>query len=225
MGFDGFPKQTLTFLRGIGRNNNRVWFEAHRGDYERYWLEPARGFVEAAAPLLTKVAPLEAEARVNGSIFRINRDVRFTQDKRPYKDHLDLWFWEGDRSTASSGCFLRMTPTRFALGVGAHGFDRDRLRAYRDAVVDARSGRKLMRAVRAVEKAGFEVAGEQYTTAPRGYAAATPDQERMLRHGALWAGSERPNPPELHTAAIVAYCVDEWKKLKPLHRWLVDTLG
>jgi uncharacterized protein (DUF2461 family) len=35
MGFDGFPKQTPTFLRGIGRNNNRVWFEAHRGDYER----------------------------------------------------------------------------------------------------------------------------------------------------------------------------------------------
>jgi hypothetical protein len=68
------------------------------------------------------------------------------------------------------------------------------------------------------------VAGEQYTTAPRGYAAATPDQERMLRHGALWAGSERPHPPELHTAAIVAYCVDEWRKLKPLHRWLVDTL-
>jgi hypothetical protein len=47
----------------------------------------------------------------------------------------------------------------------------------------------------------------------------------MLRHGALWAGSERPHPPGLHTAAIVAYCVDEWRKLKPLHRWLVDTLG
>jgi uncharacterized protein (TIGR02453 family) len=225
MGFDGFPRQTLTFLRGIGRNNNKGWFEAHRGDYERYWLEPARGFVDAAAPLLAKVAPLEADPRVNGSIFRINRDVRFTKDKRPYKDHLDLWFWEGDRSSAVSGLFLRITSSRLTLGAGSHGFDRDRLAAYRDAVVGPASGPRLVRAVRGVEKAGFQVFGEQYKKVPRGYAAKSADQERPLRHGALWAGSERPHPPELHTGAIVAYCVSEWKKLKPLHRWLVDTLG
>jgi uncharacterized protein (DUF2461 family) len=89
------------------------------------------------------VAPLEAEARVNGSIFRINRDVRFTQDKRPYKDHLDLWFWEGDRSSAVSGLFLRITSSRLTLGAGSHGSDRDRLAAYRDAVVGPASGPRL----------------------------------------------------------------------------------
>ena len=66
---------------------------------------------------------IATEARVNGSIFRINRDTRFSKDKTPYKDHLDFWFWEGQRKTALSGLFLRIAPAAVTVGAGAHGFD------------------------------------------------------------------------------------------------------
>jgi uncharacterized protein (DUF2461 family) len=56
---------------------------------------------------------------VLGSIFRINRDTRFSKDKRPYKDHLDFWFWEGDRKAASSGLFARVSPDGVIVGAGA----------------------------------------------------------------------------------------------------------
>jgi uncharacterized protein (TIGR02453 family) len=223
--FDGFPKQTLTFLRGLAENNDRDWFQAHRDDYEAYWLEPAKDFVVAAGEALERFAPgVSAEPRVNGSIFRINRDTRFSKDKTPYKDHLDLWFWEGERKRAVSGYFFRVTPGGVHVGAGSHMFDRDRLAAYRDAVVDPESGPALAAVVRSMERKKFNVNGEVYKRLPRGYEAGDPVTERLLRHNALWIGEEAPVSAELHTPAIVRRVASEWKRMTPLHRWLVDTL-
>lgn len=222
--FEGFPKKTLTFLRGLSRNNTKEWFEDHRADYEQFWLEPARDFVETAGPALQKVAPVSYSAKVNGSILRINRDVRFSKDKRPYKDHLDFWFWEGDRKSAVSGFFLRLTARHLGIGVGAHGFEADRLGAYRSAVVDPKAWPSLIQAKKKVEKAGYLVRGEHYKRTPAGFEPVGADQERLLRFAALWCGEDVPVPADLHRGAIVKHSVAEWKKLEPVHRWLVDNL-
>src|SRR5918998_456518 len=114
-----FPRATLDFLTDLRANNSREWFDANRARYERDLVAPAKAFVTAAAPLLDRLAPgISAEPRVLGSIFRINRDTRFSPDKRPYKAHLDLWFWHGRRSDAASGLFLRLTPDELSVGAG-----------------------------------------------------------------------------------------------------------
>ena len=56
MPFTGFPKETFAFLAGLEKNNTKAWFEAHRDDYERYHLAPARAFVEAIAPGLKRIS-------------------------------------------------------------------------------------------------------------------------------------------------------------------------
>ncbi len=111
MPFKGFPKETLEFLAALRTNNDKKWFDAHRADYESYFVEPAKDFVAALAPRLKTIdRKIHAEPRINGSILRIQRDVRFARDKSPYKDHLDLWFWTGEeKGWDSSGFFLRLT--------------------------------------------------------------------------------------------------------------------
>jgi uncharacterized protein (TIGR02453 family) len=91
--FAGFPPEGLAFLEGLGRDNTKAYFDAHRATYESALLEPAKAFVVALGEeLRARVSPgIRAEPRVNGSILRINRDTRFSADKTPYKDHLDLW--------------------------------------------------------------------------------------------------------------------------------------
>jgi len=109
--FRGFPREGLEFLAGLAEDNSRAYFDAHRDIYEAALLAPAKAFVVALGEeLRARVAPgLRAEPRVNGSILRINRDTRFTTDKRPYKEHLDFWFWEGDGpSRAYPGLFVRL---------------------------------------------------------------------------------------------------------------------
>src|SRR5215216_5284663 len=118
-----FPPDTLTFLDELRAHNDKQWFEANRSRYEAAYVAPAKAFVEAAGPHLQDIVPgIRAEPNVLGSIFRINRDTRFSPDKRPYKDHLDLWFWEGERKSAVSGLFLRVSPDGVVIGAGAHAF-------------------------------------------------------------------------------------------------------
>lgn len=222
MPFTGFPPATTRFLADLSRHNTREWFEAHRESYERDWLEPAKEFVEAAGDALVELAPrIVAEPRVNGSIFRINRDTRFSDDKRPYKDHLDFWFWEGERRTALSGFFLRLTAREVTIGVGAHRFDKGQLEAFRNRVADPRDGAHLMDAVRALSRAGIPVSGEHYKRAPRGFELEG-ERERLIRFNALFAAVEQPHPKSLHTGRFVDYCVTRWRRMAPLHRWLVD---
>jgi uncharacterized protein (TIGR02453 family) len=94
--FAGFRSEAFAFLDELARNNDRAWFQSHRDAYETFVLEPARDLVEALGEELRAFAPdVNADPRVGGSIMRIARDTRFAKDKRPYKTHLDLWFWEG----------------------------------------------------------------------------------------------------------------------------------
>ena len=226
MSFSGFPKETVEFLAALRHNNTKAWFDAHRDHYETYYLEPAKAFVEAAGEAIRQFNPkVVAQPKVNGSIWRINRDIRFSADKTPYKDHLDISFWEGDRKTAVSGYFFRITPEGIGLGVGAHGFDKERLAAFRDAVVDTRKRNRLLKAAAVTTKAGYPIHGQHYKRLPRGYEDAPDAAHELLRHNALWVGLDEPHPKSLSSKAIVGWTTRRWEKLDPLHRWLVDTLG
>ena len=223
MKFNGFPAKTQTFLRGLAKNNTREWFNGHRGDYEKYWLGPAEAFVEAAGDALRAFAPeIRAEPRANGSIFRINRDLRFSSDPSPYKTNLDLWFWEGERRRAVSGFFVRIGPKEIAIGAGAHGFDPETLARYRSMVADDEGGDDLLKAVRAVTKAGWTLERERFKKLPRGYEDATGKRAELLLHDALWVARSEPPPDALRSKAFVAWCAKRWRTAAPLHRWLVE---
>src|SRR5947207_9482990 len=81
-----FPPAALTFLRGLKRNNRREWFQAHRDDYEMYVREPMAAIIERLAVDLRSFAP-ELVASPKSSMYRIYRDIRFSENKAPYKTH------------------------------------------------------------------------------------------------------------------------------------------
>jgi uncharacterized protein (TIGR02453 family) len=219
-----FPTETLEFLTDLRAHNDKAWFDANRARYESDYVEPAKEFIEVIGPRLNELAPgIRAEPRVGGSIFRINRDIRFSSDKRPYKDHLDFWFWEGDRKAAVSGLFLRVWPDGVVIGSGAHGFDKHRLTTYRDAVADATTGAELAKIVANLEAAGHEIGGESYKRVPRGY-AADGIGERLLRHAALYAHAELPTKTAT-SARFVDTVLGYWRTFLGVHRWLVANVA
>ena len=169
MSFDGFPRETVTFLGQLTAHNDRDWFQAHRTDYEQYWVAPAKAMVSAMTPHFAAFAPgVHCEPRINGSIFRLNRDTRFSKDKTPYKTQVDLWFWEGDnRGRENAGYFFRLTPQGLLLGAGMHGLQKVPLQKYRDAV-DV-GGAALQGILDDIQGAGFGVMGESGKRVPRGY--------------------------------------------------------
>src|SRR5215470_10450113 len=177
--------------------------------------------IEGLAPRLRKIEPdISVEPRVNGSIMRINRDIRFSKDKSPYKDHLDMWFWTGDRKGwDASGFWFRLTPDRLMLGAGMHRFEPQALARYRAAVRDARKGAALAAVVAKLRKAGYEVGSELYKKVPAGVAADHP-RAALLRHGGLHAGWEGKHPAELRRAAFLDFAEKHFRAVSSVHLWL-----
>ena len=171
--------------------------------------------------MLDRLAPgIVAEPRVLGSIFRINRDTRFSPDKRPYKDHLDLWFWHGQRATAVSGLFLRLTPEEFAVGAGAHDLQKESLERYRTAVADPVAGRALAGIIADLDRAGVGVAGRSMKRPPAGF-TAIPEAAPLLLHRALFTAV--PEPSAVATGEDLTERLEHlWGLLAPLHLWLVE---
>jgi uncharacterized protein (TIGR02453 family) len=224
--FSQFPAETLQFLAGIAFDNSKDWFEANRGLYEKGYFEPARQFVEAIGPRLKKLSPgVRYEPRVNGSIARVNRDVRFSKDKSPYKDHLDIWFWHGEKKGWDRpGFYLRITAKTIYLGSGMHMLEGEFLERFRKAIVADASGRKLEQAIAKVKKAGaYEVGGATRKTVPRGYDAAHP-RAGLLLHEGLYAGLELPaadaTGPGFADRAL-AHFAATW----PIGKWLLDEVA
>ncbi len=221
--FQGFSKETVNFFTELKRNNNTMWFKAHRKKYEAFVTNPAKSFVVAMGRRLRTLSPgIVAIPKVNKSLFRINRDTRFSPDKSPYKTNLGIFFWEGGPSRMDCpGFYFHLEPPTILLGVGIYRIPKFLLDTYRNSVVHPKYGRELGEIIARVSKQeGYKFGGRHYKRVPSGYDSAHPNAELLLHNG-LHVGYESSIPEELYSKKFVAYCFEKFQTAYPLHRWLV----
>lgn len=103
---------------------------------------------------LRAISPdLVAEPAVNKSLFRLNRDTRFSPDKTPYKTQFSMFFWEGDgKRMENPGFYLCFDAQRLTLAGGAHEFPQEKLESFRRAVLNDKSGQELVNLVEALQR-------------------------------------------------------------------------
>ena len=100
-------KETLQFLDDLKANNNRDWFLENKKRYEAF----KKDYYQLASDLLDALKPLDASLEmqeVKNCTFRINRDIRFSKDKTPYKSHLGFWFSSGAKGQNRSGYYIHL---------------------------------------------------------------------------------------------------------------------
>jgi uncharacterized protein (TIGR02453 family) len=224
--FEGFSTETLKFFEELTQNNTKEWFEEHRSDYDQHVMEPAKGFVAAMGQKLHDLSDrINAIPKVNQSLFRINRDTRFSRDKRPYKTNLGIWFWEGTRKRMEcSGFYFHLGDGKLMLGTGIYLFSKELLNLFRDAVTDKKSALSLKAAVDKISKNGYIIGGKHYKRLPQGYDASHGQAEFLLFNG-LTARIEEDTPKELYSPSIVEYAFSHYKNMYPLHEWLTKAIG
>jgi uncharacterized protein (TIGR02453 family) len=102
--FSGFTPDSFTFFRELARNNNKAWFDANRARYEAHVQSAFRTLLIALEPALLRLNPhFETSGRTNGNFSRINRDIRFSKDKTPYKPNYYLYVFDRRRKRAAAG--------------------------------------------------------------------------------------------------------------------------
>ncbi len=220
--FKGFSKDGLSFLKRLERNNTKAFFDQHRQAYDEGIVEPAKAFVVELAEALSKTVPgIVAEPRVNGSLFRIHRDVRFSKDKTPYKTHQALFLWEGETKKTSHGFYMQIEPDNVMLGVGGMGMPN--LDRWRAAIDDETSGKAFERALAQAEKklGALSYPEPALKRVPKPYDADHPRAE-WLKLKWFNAGVTEKAPKSITTSKFVGWCARRFESFAPVHRWLVE---
>jgi uncharacterized protein (TIGR02453 family) len=170
--FIGFPKDFFAVFRELKTNNNRPWFEENKERFKASVQAPMSAFIAAMAPKLAKISKnFVADPRPNGgSMFRIYRDVRFSKDKRPYKEHAACHFRHGlGKDVHAPGFYMHFAPDEVMFGGGLWMPPPDALGKVRDRIAAKPQDWKKVLADRRFA-AHFEgVEGESLTRPPRGY--------------------------------------------------------
>ena len=118
--FSAFPKEGLQFLRLLKRNNNREWFQQHKGIYESHVKAPIYNLIETLGRDFQTFAP-EFVASPKVSAYRIHRDTRFAKDKSPYKTHVAAVFpHAGLGKHEGAALYLHIAPSELFVGGGLY---------------------------------------------------------------------------------------------------------
>jgi uncharacterized protein (TIGR02453 family) len=132
-----FTPDLFRFLARLKRNNNRDWFLVHKEEYETCVRQPVLRFITDFAVPLYEISPhLVADPRSSrGSMFRIYRDTRFSNDKRPYKTHVAMRFSHRGKDVHSPGFYFHLEPGGCFAASGLWHPEPPTLLKVRDAIV------------------------------------------------------------------------------------------
>ena len=108
---------TLKFLKDLKKKNDRSWFEAHRSDYEAAKLD-FENFIQAVLDRHSKTDEDLKDLTAKKCTFRINRDIRFSKDKSPYKSNMGASMNRGGKKSMYGGYYFHCEPGKSFVGGG-----------------------------------------------------------------------------------------------------------
>lgn len=205
----GIPIDAIDFYEDLGVDNSRTWWQANK---ERY-VASVRG------PLTALLEELAGEFG-DPHVFRPHRDVRFSADKRPYKDHQGALCL----TAAGMGYYVQVAADGLRIGGGYYLTGKDQLVRQRAAIDAPESGLTLAEIVAGLAAAGYELGGEQVATRPRGVPADHPRLE-LMRYKSLVAVSALGEPSWLSTPELVDQVAARWRDIRPFVEWLTLHVG
>ena len=221
--FEGFADAEARFFRALAKHQNRDWFQAHRQEYEDGWARPMKLLLDEVRE---RIDPLFLRhALGDPKVFRIYRDVRFSKDKSPYKTHI------GGYIPMQGGGAGPEHPTPLYLHLGNEGpfaaaghyvMNPAQVARYREAVLDDKRGKALVKLVAAVEKAGGKVeAYDELKKVPRGFDPDHPRAE-FLRKKSLTVTFPTLPKRLLVSRALVTWLVTQVERARPVVEWLAE---
>ena len=226
-----FTADSLRFLRSLARHNERAWFEGHRGEYEAFIRGPLRELVEEMDVRLARLAP-EIVGEPGRSIFRIHRDVRFSEDKSPYKTQAACWFFHRDASHrvgqeshgGGAGFYFQIAPGNSFSGGGIWMPPREALSRIRDAIAErpavfarAAAGSAVARRFGGLDEDAV------LRRVPRGYLPGHP-AARWLKFRSFTLGRAFTDE-QVVSPRLPKMLESDFALMVPLVRWLNGALG
>ncbi len=128
-------KKSLSFLKELKKNNNKEWFHANRESYDETRAE-FTGFIEKLVSGIGTFDPDLGPINPKSTLFRINRDIRFSKDKSPYKTNFGSYIIKGGKKTGNAGYYFHLEPGGTFLAGGIYHPEADILKKVRREIYE-----------------------------------------------------------------------------------------
>lgn len=211
-----FQLSTIKFLKDLKKNNNKPWFDANRKAYEAAKTDFAE-FIDAVIQKHGKKDPSIAHLKAKDCMFRINRDVRFSKDKSPYKNNMGASISKGGKKSMTAGYYFHLQPGESFTGGGLYMAMPDQLKNIRQeidynwkefhSIINSKSFKTIY---------GDLYTGEdmKLTRPPKGYEADNVAIEYIKLKS--WIGFHKLSDADLTSKDLLKKTILSFEALKPL---------
>ena len=222
--FSGFTPESLDYFENLAANNNKVWFEDHRDDFEQYLMEPLKGLVSDLSGAMLAIDPeLVTIPAVDKTISRIYRDTRFSRNKSPYKTCLWITFKRRSSDWKTSPCFFfEISADGYRYGMGFYSATKETMDSLR-RFIEAKPAEFRKNITFLGKQDIFTLEGDRYR---RPLNPALPD-DLQLWHGRknIYFVCQRPVDGRLFTRGICDDLREGFGMLKSLYELLWRVSG
>ncbi|HCC69744.1 MAG TPA: TIGR02453 family protein [Bacteroidales bacterium] len=158
----------IKFLADLRFNNNRSWFKENNGRYQDAKAEFEQ-LIDTIIPLLKQVDDSIDIVSAKECVFRLFRDVRFSNNKEPYKRNFGAYISRGGRKSPYAGYYIHIEPGKSFIGGGIYMPEANILRAIRKEIYENTEEYKQIINNSSFKKYFPEIFGEKLKMAPKGF--------------------------------------------------------
>jgi uncharacterized protein (TIGR02453 family) len=163
------PKELFTFLKELKKNNHKDWFDINRPLYAQLKNE-FELFINHAIAEISLFDKDAAQTTAKASIFRINRDIRFSTEKTPYKTNMGAFIAQGGRKSMYAGYYIHLEPGASFLSGGIYMPAGPVIKAIRNEIADNMvEFKSIVQHPSFIAQFGKSLWGEQLKVAPKGF--------------------------------------------------------
>ena len=208
---------TLKFLKDLKKNNDRGWFQKNKNAYESA-KKDFEDFLQKLIPAIAKFDPSVNGLQPKDCIFRIYRDVRFSKNKAPYKNHFGAYIAAGGRKSMKPGYYFHIEPKNSIAAGGAYMPPPAELKAIRQEIdYNFDAFKKLITKKDFVKYFGT-MQGEKVKTTPKGYDKTNPAIE-FLKHKDFLAVHSVADEKLVQKNAVT-YMANAYQKMHDFNKFL-----
>jgi uncharacterized protein (TIGR02453 family) len=214
-------EKILHFLGELNRNNNKDWFHTNRGLYEECrdkMLFYTEVFINEIRKFDEPIPALDPK----DCLFRIFRDVRFSNDKRPYKTNMGSYIAKGGKKVVKAGYYIHIEPGGCFAGGGIYLPPSDSLKAVRTAIYENPEEYIGLTGNKGFKKIFTEFYGEKLKTAPQGFPKDFEHIDLLLPKS--YAYGHQMDDALVKSGKFVETVVGVFQNLAPVNRFLNDAL-
>lgn len=217
-----FDEDFLNFFKELAANNHKDWFDVNRKRYEKSVKDPFKQFIE---DLIIETRKLDSSIQLEAkdSIFRINRDIRFSKDKTPYKlDRSAIISTHGRKDHSIPGFYVALGPEKTSIGGGAYFLKPEQLLAVRHHIQNnLKSFDKVISEKTFGAKFGG-IQGEENKRVPKEFQEAVEKQPMLLKKQFFFMKSD--DAELVLRDDFMDYCIDHFKTALPVQQYLKNAM-